>query len=204
MKNVKVLVAMALAVASASCGDVVRQGKSPVFLVMDSLGGKRGGSSDSAIGSPLISDVLTIKTSPAPCTTTAPCPTYFNDTGEAVLRVVAKNITTTVGPTSNNEVTITRFRVVYKRADGRNTPGVDVPWPFDGAATVTVGTGGSTVGFELVRHVAKQEAPLAALITAPQILTTIADVTFYGQDRVGNEISVTGSIQIDFGNFGDF
>jgi len=28
-------------------------------------------------------------------------------------------------------------------------------------------------------------------------------VTFYGTDRVGNDISVTGSIQVDFGNFGD-
>jgi hypothetical protein len=29
-------------------------------------------------------------------------------------------------------------------------------------------------------------------------------VTFYGQDRVGNAISVMGTIQIDFANFGDF
>jgi hypothetical protein len=29
-------------------------------------------------------------------------------------------------------------------------------------------------------------------------------VTFYGQDRTGNNVTVTGQIQIDFGNFGDF
>jgi hypothetical protein len=28
-------------------------------------------------------------------------------------------------------------------------------------------------------------------------------VTFYGKDRVGNDVSVTGQIQINFGNFGD-
>jgi hypothetical protein len=28
-------------------------------------------------------------------------------------------------------------------------------------------------------------------------------VTFYGHDQVGNDVSVMGSIQIDFGNFAD-
>jgi hypothetical protein len=51
--------------------------------------------------------------------------------------------------------------------------------------------------------VAKQEAPLVQLVDSPTIISTIADITFYGQDRVGNEISVMGSISVDFGNFGD-
>ena len=105
---------------------------------------------------------------------------------------------------TNNEVTITRYHVSYRRADGRNTQGVDVPYAFDGASTGTVPASGNiTLGFELVRHVAKKEPPLIQLLTSSTIITTIADVTFYGQDRVGNEISVTGSLQIDFGNFGD-
>jgi hypothetical protein len=204
MRNLKtVVVVTALAAASTSCGDVVRQGKSSVFLVIDSLQGQRGGATGS-FGNPLLSDVLTIKTSPAPCSTTEPCPTFFNDLGQVAMHVAPKNVTLPAGPSANNEVTIKRFHVVYKRADGRNTPGVDVPWPFDGAVTVTLTSSTSTFAFEIVRHVAKQEAPLAALVYAPQVLTTIADVTFYGADRVGNEISVTGSIQIDFANFGDF
>ena len=60
-----------------------------------------------------------------------------------------------------------------------------------------------SLGFELVRHVAKQESPLVQLVTSPTIISTIADITFYGADRVGNEVQVTGSILIDFGNFGD-
>jgi hypothetical protein len=208
MRNVQtLLVTTALAIASASCGDVARTGKAPMFLVIDLMQGQRGGGTGQ-LGNPLVSDVVTLKTTPAPCTTTTPCPTYFNDTGSVTLRLVPKDIgnpTVPAAPSTNNEVTITRFHVVYKRADGRNQPGVDVPWPFDGAATGTVQIGSQlTLAFELVRNSAKQEAPLAALIFAPQILTTIADVTFYGADRVGNEISVTGSIQIDFGNFGDF
>jgi hypothetical protein len=54
-----------------------------------------------------------------------------------------------------------------------------------------------------VRNAAKAESPLVQLKTNGVILTTIADVTFYGRDRVGNDISATGSIQVDFGNFGD-
>ena len=196
-----------LAASTVSCGDVVRSGKSPSFLVIDLLQGQRGGATGT-LGVPLLSDVLTIKTSPAPCTTDNPCPTYFNDTGQVALRLVPKDIgnpTVSAAPSTNNEVTITRYRVVYKRADGRNTPGVDVPYPWDGAATGTVQIGATlSLGFELVRHSAKQEAPLAGLVFSPTIITTITEVTFYGQDRVGNEVSVTGTIQIDFGNFGDF
>ena len=54
-----------------------------------------------------------------------------------------------------------------------------------------------------MRHTAKEESPLVQLKTNGVIISTIADVTFYGRDQVGNEISVTGSIRIDFGNFGD-
>jgi hypothetical protein len=159
------------------------------------------------LGNPLQSDVLAFPiVSPAPCSATSPCSSIFSDSGQVVLRIVPKDIGNAVvgaAPSTNNEVTINRFRVVYKRADGRNTPGVDVPYAFDGAVTGTVQIGSPlTLGFELVRHAAKIEAPLVGLVTSPATITTIADVTFYGRDRVGNEISVTGSIQIDFGNFG--
>ena len=61
-------------------------------------------------------------------------------------------------PTTNNEVTINRVHVEYIRADGRNTPGVDVPYAFDSAVTGTIPAGGSlTIGFVLVRNAAKQE-----------------------------------------------
>jgi hypothetical protein len=101
-------------------------------------------------------------------------------------------------------VTITRVHVEYVRADGRNTPGVDVPYPFDGATTGTVPASGTvTLGFELVRNTAKMESPLVQLKSSGIIITTVANCTFYGKDQVGNDISATGSIQIDFGNFGD-
>ena len=57
---------------------------------------------------------------------------------------------------------------------------------------------------DTLARVAKQESPLVQLISSSTSITTIAEVTFYGRDQVGNDISVTGSIQVDFGNFGDF
>ena len=203
----KIAVLSALAVASASCGDVARSGRAPVFLVIESLTAAAGGTTSTTASNFLQSDVLRLVTTPDPCTATSPCPTIYSDSGTATFHLSLKDIGTTAVPTSpssNNQVTLNRYHVSYRRADGRNTQGVDVPYAFDGAATVTVPVGNAAgVSFELVRHVAKGETPLVQLVNNGVIITTIADVTFYGQDLVGNEIQATGSIQVDFGNFGD-
>jgi hypothetical protein len=196
----------AIVAASISCGDVVRTGRSPAYLVIDSLQGAPGNRPTPLVGN-LSSDVVTNLTSPAPCTSTNPCPTIFNDVGNATLRLALKDIgspSTPSTPTTNNEVTITRIHIKYKRADGRDQQGVDVPYEWDAAATVTVPAAGiATIGFELVRSIAKSESPLVQLQTSPSIINTITEVTFYGRDQAGNAVSVTGLIQINFGNFGD-
>jgi hypothetical protein len=197
----------AMIAATVSCGDVVRQGSSPVFLVIDLLQGIRGAVQLGTPGGTLISDVITNVTSPDPCTAQSPCPTIFGDSGTMTLRAPLKDpgATAALAPTTNNEVTISRIHVDYLRADGRNTPGVDVPFGFDSAVTGTVGAGGTlTLGFELVRNVAKQEAPLVQLRSSSNFISAIARITIYGVDRVGNAIQTTGQIQIEFGNFGDF
>jgi hypothetical protein len=207
-KFTRIAVLAAAVALSSSCGSVVRNGSSPVYLVIDSLEGSRGASTPGAFTSGLlISDVITNVTTPAPCTTETPCPTIFGDTGQAVLRASLKNIGTPTAPsveTTNNEVTITRYHVEYTRTDGHNVQGVDVPFAFDGGATGTIPAGGSlTLGFELVRNIAKQESPLIQLESSSVIIQAIANVTFYGQDQVGNQVNVTGSISVEFGNFGD-
>ncbi len=209
LRSVLALAAVAaVSLASTSCGDVVRSGRAPVFLVIDLLQGQQGGSTPGPASGTLTSDVITNVRSPAPCTNQSPCPTIFSDSGLVTLRSVLKNIGSPEAPTvasSNNDVTITRYRVRYRRSDGRNVEGVDVPYGFDGAVTGSVAVGDSRIlSFELVRHVAKEESPLIQLRTSPTIIASICDVTFYGQDQVGNEINVTGSILIEFGNFGDF
>ena len=147
--------------------------------------------------------MITLVPSPPPCTAASPCPTIFGDNGTASLQLVSKDVT--IQPTTNNQVTITSYHVAYRRTDGHNVQGLDVPYAFDGAATVTVpATGNASIGFVLVRITAKEESPLVQLVSNfGTFITAIADVTFYGTDQVGNAISVTGSIQIDFGNFGD-
>ncbi len=181
MRNATRLIGLAaLVAATVSCGDVVRQGSSPVFLVIDSL-----------TPTTLNSDVVTNGTA-------------SGDIGTVGLRLTLKDIgaTSALSPTTNNEVTINRIHVEYTRADGHNTQGVDVPYAFDGAATATIAASGTvSLVFEVVRKVAKQESPLANLRTSPNVITTITKVTFYGTDRTGNAISVTGQMQINFGDF---
>ncbi|HVZ19630.1 MAG TPA: hypothetical protein VG871_01135 [Vicinamibacterales bacterium] len=194
--------------ATTSCGSVVRSSRAPVILVIDSLAAIRGAATPGQPVSNLVSDVYTIVTTGGTCTTSAPCPTIFGDSGQAVVHIVLKDIGlpgTTPAASTNNQVTITRVHVSYRRTDGRNQEGVDVPYGFDSASTATV-TGSTTVtmGFPLVRSQAKEEAPLIELRDNGLEISAIADVTFYGQDVVGNAISVTGSISVDFANFGDF
>jgi hypothetical protein len=205
-RTTSILGVVATLAVSTSCGDVVRQGRAPVMLVIDTLQAAQGNKTQTLVGN-LLSDVITNITQPAPCSPDSPCPTVFNDVGSAQLRLVMKNPGTPTNPatpTTNNDVTITRIHIKYVRSDGRNVPGVDVPYEWDSAGTATIPANGTaTIGFEIVRHVAKEESPLIQLRSNPGVITTLTEITFYGRDQVGNEVAVTGRIQIDFGNFGD-
>lgn len=198
----------AIVAAAISCGDVSRQGRSPVYLVIDTLQAAKGDAPTDFAGT-LLSDVVTLVTTGGGglCTTANPCATIFDDFGRVILRAPLKDVTNSgslATPTTNNEVTISRYHVSFKRADGRNTQGVDVPFAFDGAVTGTVPAAGQlTLSFELVRHTAKQEPPLFQLRNSNSIIATIAEVSFFGADRVGNAVSVTGTMSVNFGNFAD-
>lgn len=200
--------ALAAVTAAAGCGELATAGRSPVQLVINALEAAPGGTSSPTFGTMLLSDVRTLRRSPAPCSDTSPCPTVFNDVGRVTLSLVLKDPgvpgVTLQNPTAVNQVTITRYRVEYRRADGRNTPGVDVPYDFDSAITITVPTTGTVqAGFELVRHSAKQEAPLRALAVSGSIISTITRVTFFGRDQAGHDVSASGTIGINFGDFAD-
>lgn len=187
------LVIASAALSVAGCGEFVRESRSPSQLVIVSLTATAGGT-DEATGT-LLSDVILVNGG------------FFNDSGSVTLRLLLRDPGipgVPAAPTTINEVTITRYRVVFRRSDGRNTPGVDVPQPFDSGVTVTVPADGTaSASFELVRHVAKMEAPLTTLRSGETFISTIAELTFYGRDQAGNELSVTGTIGITFGNFAD-
>jgi hypothetical protein len=184
----------ALALAVSGCGDTVRQGRSPAYLIIDQIEAASG-ADDAAFSHELSSDVATNGT-------------RFEDLGRVTLSLGLKNIGgpgETAAPTSNNFITVTRYHVAFRRSDGRNTPGVDVPYAFDGAGTVTVTDSASTLGFVLVRGQSKFEPPLSNLVGlgGSVLISTIADVTFYGKDQTGNDVAVTGSISVNFADWGD-
>ena len=186
------------AMLSSGCGEFVRQSRSPSQLVIVSIltANGAGGVPTTFESGPLLSDVMDANQ------------VVFDDFGQATLRVVLKDPGPSASPTapsSLNDVTITRYTVTYERSggpEGQNIPGVDVPRPIDGAVTFTIRVGESAAGvIELVRHVAKLEAPLAVLRNSPEVLTMIAEVTFHGRDQAGNELSAMGNVQINFANF---
>ena len=191
--------AMALGVAVAAlslaaCGDMVLEGDTSSYLIIQNLDGASGAVPDE-FGNPIMSDVLTNQS-------------IFNDVGRVQMRMAMKDPGTPGSPTSptpNNFITVTQYRVKFIRADGRNTEGTDVPFGFDGtmATTLTDLNQTVTIPFELVRHTAKVEAPLAGLRGSFIIINAIAEITFYGRDQTGRETSVTGRVSINFGDFAD-
>lgn len=199
------LVAIA-AILSGSCGSAVQQGRSPSYVIINSLTAASG-AKPQEFGNVLASDVVTnVKTTVGGVEVLVP--TVFADNGQASVTLALKDIgqgTTPASPTSNNQITLTRYRVVFVRADGRNREGVDVPFAFDGAITHTVRTEPGTFGFTLVRIQAKEEAPLRALrgLGGAVTISTIAHVTFFGHDQTGTEVAVTGQISVNFADWGD-
>lgn len=184
-----------------SCGETVREGRSSSYLVIDLLSAASG-ASPNAFGNVLQSDVVTnVKQASGP-----PVPTVFEDNGQVTMHFAMRDPSNPAGPTTTNAITITSYHVAFIRADGRNTPGVDVPYAFDGAVTGTTGIGVSvTLNFVFVRAQAKLEPPLLALRGqgGSLLIATIANVTFYGHDQAGNQVNVTGSISVNFADWGD-
>jgi len=183
-----------VAAASAGCGDVVRQGRSPAYLVVTKLTASSGAEPDEQADE-LSSDVATKGS-------------VFEDLGLVTMRLALKDIGqpgSPTEPTTNNYITVSRYHVTYRRSDGRNTPGVDVPYPFDGAGTMTVTERDASMSFVIVRIQAKLEEPLKNLRDhgGAAAISTIADITFYGRDQAGNDVSATGSISVNFADWAD-
>lgn len=192
-------VAAALLAPSVSCTSQQLKGTSPAYLIIDAILGAPGASPEE-FGGQLASDVLTNGG-------------IFADNGQVTLRVAMKDpgsATSPSQPTTMNYITVTRYRVDFIRSDGRNTPGVDVPFGFDGAVTVTVDDTGDAANFTLVRVQAKLEAPLLELRRpnglppgGASVISTLAQITFYGADQAGRTVSVTGTLGVNFADWAD-
>jgi hypothetical protein len=193
---------VSVAAFATSCTKAQLGGDSSAYLIMDSLQGgsvQAAGASQPTFAGVLESDV---------CVHINGQCSVFEDLGQATFQLALKDpgpSSSPTTPTTSNFITINRYHVDYTRADGRNTQGVDVPFSFDGAATVTVGNSPATVVISLVRVQAKLEAPLAALVSLGSTvsISTIATVTFYGTDQAGRAVSVVGQIGINFADWAD-
>jgi hypothetical protein len=177
----------------ASCHSALTAGRGSMIPVIDSLLGASTTKAGTAgvFSNILQSDVLTHGG-------------VFEDPGQVTIHLVPKDISQ--APTSNNSVIFDHYRVQFRRTDGRNVEGVDVPYAFEGAITFTVPpSGAATASFSLVRAQAKLEPPLITLDNGGGsiVISTIADVTFYGHDATGEQISVTGSISVNFADWAD-
>ena len=188
-------VVLGCAALGACINDRITSSRSSSLLIVERIGAAPGGTSDDPIPTPLQSDVLTNGG-------------VFEDIGRVTTRVALKDpgsAESPTAPTTANYVTVDRYRVEYRRSDGRNTPGVDVPFPIDSALTFTTVSGIQTAEFVLVRASAKLEAPLRALANGggALVINTIAYITFHGYDQTGAEVVAEGTIAIDFADWAD-
>lgn len=186
--------ALAIATTALGCSDTAREGRSPAYLILESLEAASGAEPEE-LESTLQSDVSTENS-------------VFEDPAVATFRLAMRDVGAEgapTTPTTNNFITLSRYRVEFRRTDGRNAQGVDVPYAFEGATTGTVGAAVAQVAFVIVRAQAKLEPPLANLTGGGQSITisTIADVTFFGKDQTGNDVSVRGSISVNFADWAD-
>jgi len=203
--------AIAITLLAPGCSSFLTNSTTSSYIVLDSLLASTGREPDK-LANVLNSDVLTyVKVDQTRV------PTIFADNLVASFSLALKNpgdADNPIKPTSTNLITITRYHVKFIRSDGRDVEGVDVPYAFDGGVTVTVTSDGVKASVVLVRSQSKQEAPLRALVIQDGVppvtfnpttgaISTIAQVTFYGKDQTGRDVSVTGNISVNFADYGD-
>jgi hypothetical protein len=196
------LIVLTGALASFGCASG-HPGSASSYLIINSLTAASG-ARPSLFGGTLGSDVLTmVKVTVNGVETLVP--TIFEDQARVTLSLGMKDPSPANRPSPINFITLRGYRVTYTRADGRNTPGVDVPYPFDGAMTITVGEDPVIANMVLVRVQAKQEAPLLALIGGGGAIaiSTLADIVFFGVDQAGRDVTVTARISVNFADWGD-
>jgi hypothetical protein len=200
-------VIVACAVATGACTKRQLEGSSNSYAVVNGVFAASGARPTDFAGY-LSSDVITYVKKNLEGSQVC-VPTILEDSGRASMHLGLKDPGSADLPTfpsPSNSITFSRYHVNYRRADGRNTPGVDVPYGFDGGMTLALIGGNVSIGqLTLVRAQAKQEAPLKALIGGggANSITTIAELTFYGTDQTGRAVTAEGFINVTFADWGD-
>jgi len=195
MKNMKKVLGIAIILSAflvlVSCNPVDNDSRSASLLFIDNI---LGVDADGAISNFLQSDVLLGNGS------------VRADSITATIRAETVDPDPLMGTSQYNDIVLTRYLVSFTRTDGRNAPGQDVPYPFEGSMSSVVKTGSTaSVSLVLVREVAKLEPPLIGLVDlgAEVVLTCTAKIDFYGHDMVNRTVKATGYLTVYFANYAD-
>ncbi len=194
--KLKVLLLLIAALALVSCVAKENDSTSASFLVINSLTGKDLEGTD---GSTTVFSDVSLSGS------------IVNDNG------VAAVTTLTINPLEDSDehditfymnVIVDQIDVEFMRTDGRNVEGVDVPYRFTQPMNMLVPVDEAVdIPFILIRHVAKLEAPLIALLEVPNqgvVLQLVAKVTVHGKDLGGHRVApVSGYLSVWCSNFAD-
>jgi hypothetical protein len=195
MKNTKMILSLTAVISAIlflySCNPIENDSKSSSMLIIENIQGK---DIDGKAANYLQSDVIKSDSS------------VTADVASATLRAETLDPAPILGTSQFNDILVTRFTVSYSRTDGKNSPGVDVPYPFEGSLSALVKVGSTTTfSFVVVREVAKLELPLVKLADgrAEGVLQVTAKIDFYGHDMTNNNVKTTGYLTIYFANYVD-
>ncbi len=178
--------------AAAACNPIVNDSTSNTLLIIESLTGL---DLDGLASGFCKSDVLYTDPDTGGSSVVA-------DIGTAILSSQPLDPNPVLGNSTYLDIQLNKISVAYVRADGRNTPGQDVPYPFEAgiAGTVRVGTL-FTLSFTLVREAAKLESPLIQLRNVAETIEVTAEITFWGKDLSGRAVKAVGYLPITFADF---
>jgi hypothetical protein len=179
--------------AMTSCNlnpNYANNGNSPILLLITGING----------GAQLDSDVVSGEGGTPPLSFI--CPDVVGVRVENKLK--NPNLTTI---DFRGDIVINRYEVHYFRSDGRGVQGVDVPYAISGnIATEVISGAAVTIPIEVVRRQAKLEPPLLILAagnSGAPVLTVFAEITLHAVTTIGQTMTATGRMQIDFADFGD-
>jgi len=111
-----------------SCNPVVDETRSASRLILENI---TGYNMDEQIANYLESDVLYVDP-------TTQIGTIRADAASVSFSAELLDPLSINGPSSYNDITITRYIVSYFRSDGKNVEGVDIPYSFEGHLSTNV------------------------------------------------------------------
>jgi hypothetical protein len=189
-----ILMGLALLAASIflpACNPLEDESRSNSILLVENITGKDMSGTDAGF---LQSDVVKKDN------------TIAADTAKATLSAKFMDPAPILGTSQYSDIVLTRYVVSFSRTDGRNRPGADVPFPFEGSLTTLVRVDSTaSVNFVIVREAAKLEAPLINLRDSAygDILNMTAKIEFYGHDLTDKAVKATGYLTVYFANYID-